>query len=85
MVTFSQWLESETLAELAGLLDDNGLALLERVYDAGHELGESGAGADTLALRLERVVDVAMDQDLWCKPELHTKIMQAALGKDAAE
>jgi len=81
-VTFSQWLEAETLGELAGLLDDNGRALLERVYDAGHELGRRDV--EKLELRLERVVDVAMDQGLWCKPELHTKIMQAALDKEGA-
>jgi len=93
-VKFSAWLEEETLGELAGLLDDQGRALLERVFEAGKEAADTYAAAEIeesrretaiLALRLERVIDKTLDQELWCTPELHTHIMQAAMGKDGAE
>lgn len=92
-MTFTQWIESETLGELAGLLDDNGRVLLERVYSAGRDdalldgdekVQEARRETGVLALRLERVIEKATDQKLWCTPELHTHIMQAALGKDGA-
>jgi len=84
---FSQWLEDETLGELVGVLDDNGRALLERVFNAGRELAisEEDRQLELLRNRLEKIVDIVTRTELWCTQELHTHILQAALGKDGTE
>jgi hypothetical protein len=85
MVKFSSWLEDETLGELVGLLDDSGRALLERVYNAGREAAEQqtpehNCQEETLRLRLREVITAATNEEHWCKPELHTHILRAAMG-----